>query len=510
MSIHKLHLSVFRFDAKKDYNPFYEKCDFDYEENFLLSKILGSLSLRDFEYDKDIALKINGIAVFDDLKVDDLVERFGKEWILEPISIKYAFKDLLIDKQAVLSFYSAFFQAGDFLTSTEKAEFLKFININFISPQRNPDYYGDGFFLYVRWLFGRHPKEAKRLLKSIADAKNGVMNFVSVKRFVHPENDAIDKEIFEIQKMLTQASKCPFAGNEWSSFSRDIDSKYYFPSNQNSQKATKKPTYAIFNGYEKGWNFEPLIISARELLGKIGLETLDLNFCFDGGYWGHFCDYEKFLFANAYNMALAHKNGAILLLCDEDAYANAAYAKKILNSDDALVESINEKLKEYALSYDRNIEIKYLNEMIVNEFIWNVAQGFNGFGTVLFAGSFSSAVGKLCYDGFFEKISLKRYQTTFQNESYAHLFEVNRVSALKQSGAIRYEAIDCGIDFLLSASMGQFEMFDTYSKKASKLYERDFDPVPTLFLPQLVLISMGEKDYRKIGLHLHKNKVNFI
>ncbi|PAF42490.1 DUF5644 domain-containing protein [Helicobacter sp. 11S02596-1] len=521
MSIHKLHLSVFRFDAKRDYNPAYEKCDFEYDPESLLSNVLESLPLRDLAYDKTIALKINQIAVFEDLSVSDLVVRFGKEWVLEPISIKYAFKDLCIDKQAVLGFYQRFLDGGDFLSATEKAELTKFLNINFISPQRNPDYFGDGFFLYVKWLFMRHPKEAKRLLESIAEPKNGVMNFVSVKHFVYPESDGIDKEIFEIQKMLTQASKCPFAGNSWSKFSQNVDSKYQFAPALPPQKSSEL-TYAIFNGYEKGWNTAPLLRSAKILLEKMGLKTLDLHFCFDGGYWGRLCDLEKFLLANAYNLALAQHNGAVLLCCDEDAYINALYAKKILDSDESadqqVLESINKKLKSYGLSYERtssnNAGVKYLNEMIANELKYDVIQSFEGFETLLFHGSLfgfsSDGIDKICYDEMFKKISLKHHQASVQNESYAHLFDVFKPSALKQSGAIYYEAIDLGVDFLLTTSLGQFEMLDTHAKKASKAYRRDFDSTPTLFLSELVLLAMGERDSQKIGLHLHKNRVGFI
>ncbi|PAF41457.1 DUF5644 domain-containing protein [Helicobacter sp. 11S03491-1] len=509
MSIHKLELSVFRFEAQKSYSPIYEKCTQDYRENFTLLDVLKNLPLKDFQYDPNIALKINNIAIFKDIGILELVQRFGKEWVIEPISTKYAYKDLLIDKNAVLSFYDSFMQSGDFLTQSEKTELTRFIYINFISPQRNPDYFGDGFFLYVKWLLMRHPNDAKRLIQSIADCKNGVMNFVSVAKFVYPENNQIDSEIFELQKMLTQASKCPLAQNNWIKFVKNIESKYNFPSQNNLENSLENSSkYALFNGYDKSWNFKPLLISTASLLEKFHKSVLPLEFCYDGGYWGRFCDEEKFLFANAYNMALAYKNNAILLLCEEDAYANIMYAKSIIDADNALRDTLNKKLKQFHLVYDCKVVIESLNQMLANEVDWDVIQSFKDFGTVVFEGSFYAH--KICYKKLFEKISLKKYQTTIQNECYAHLFEVNQHSALEQSGRIRYEAIDLGIDFLVSTSMGQFEMFDTYSKKASKQYKRDFDSMPTLFLSQIVLIAMGEKDFKKLGLHLHKNKVTFI
>ncbi|PAF48164.1 hypothetical protein BKH46_02330 [Helicobacter sp. 12S02634-8] len=512
MSVCKLALSVFRFDAQKDYNPFYEKCVFEYQDNTLLSEVLQALPLRDLSYDTSIALKINNIAVFSNRTITELVGRFGKEWVLEPISIRYALKDLLINSQEALNFYRSFMKSGEFLTSKEKAELSKFININFISPQKNPDYFGDGFFLYVKWLFTRHPNQIKRLLESVSDPKNGVMNFVSVADFVYPKDESIDQEIFGMQKMLTQVSKCPFAGSGWVDFSKDIQNKFQFPTTAPTIEPIKAQngTYALFSGYDKKWNFEPLLISAAAWLEKMGLMGVRLDFCYDGGYWGSFCDPEKFLLANAYNMALAHKNNTTLLLCDRDAYANVLQAKKTLDTDQSLRDKINQSLARYGLVYEENIQIAYLNALIADTLQWEVSQSFDGFSTIFFKGSSKLEEQEVCYGEIFKKIALKRYEMPLQNESYAHLFAVNPDSALKQSGAILYEGIDRGVDFIMSASMGQFEVFDTHAKKTAKLYKRDLIPTPTLFLPQVVLLALGEKDLKKIGLHLHKNKVNFI
>ncbi|PAF53126.1 hypothetical protein BKH42_07495 [Helicobacter sp. 13S00482-2] len=508
MSINKLELNVFRFDADKDYGATYEKCTLEYRKDFTLKNILELLPLRNFQYDKNISLKINGISVFDDANVIDLVRHFGSEWVIEPISTKYAYKDLLIDKKSAMNFYHNFFATATFLTQSEKNEFNKFININFISPQKNPDYFGDGFFLYVKWLLSRYPNEAKRLLESIADIKNGVMNFVSVKDFIYPKNDQIDKEIFELQAMLTQISRCPISGNTWAKLGKEIESRYIFSPLDKIQDASR--AYALFDGYAKGVNFEPLLIASSTLLEKNNKKTIRMKFCYDGGYWGRFCDPRKFLIANAYNMALAHKNNAILLFCEEDAYCNALYAKNILDKSAQTIQSINEELKKYDLVYDCGIELKYLNKMIIDAFHINFSKVFCGFSTISYSGSLCCDESEICVERFFDKISLKGIQTIFQKECYYHLLDINEPSSLEQSAVIRYEGIDLGIDFLCTLSMGGFEMFDTHAKKSSRVYKRDFDITPVLFLPQIALLGMGEKDLKKIGLHLHKNKVSFI
>lgn len=512
MSIHRIELNVFRFDAKRDFTPVYEKCEIEYKQDFKLSDILKSIPLFEFEYEEYIALKLNKIAIFEDLLVSDLVEEFGKNWILDPISLKYAYKDLKIDRDSALKFYSRFFESAKFLSVSEKNELIKYININFISPQKNPEYFGDGFFLYSKWLLNRYPNEAKKFLNSIGDQKNGIMNFVSVKNFIYPRSDRIDMEIFELQKMLTQGSKCPISGSKWVKLAKKINKKYKFSSLQAEIKNTdNKHIYTIFNGYDKEQNSAPLLISSKNLLERLNKEVLELKFCFDGGYWGRFGDEENFFFANAYNLALAYKNNATLVFAEEDSYTNAMYAKKELDSNAKLLENINKKLEIYHLNYSSSTKIEYLNKMIIENLSEDeIRQNFDGFSTIIFNGSFAFEAQKVCYKDFFEKISLKRHSGIFKKECYYHLKEISNDSALFQSGAIRYEGIDLGCDFLVSLSQGQFEMFDTYSKKASKKYRRDFDPTPVLFLSQIALIALGEKDSRKLGIDLHKNKITFI
>ncbi|OOP76763.1 hypothetical protein B0X28_07335, partial [Helicobacter pylori] len=113
-------------------------------------------------------------------------------------------------------------------------------------------------------------------------------------------------------------------------------------------------------------------------------------------------------------------------------------------------------------------------------------------------------------DHFFNKIRLKapHFLESFQN--YAPLLEVNEVSGLLQCAHLRYLGIDLGADFLIVHSLGLFHAFENLSLKASKVYKRDNDNTPTLLLPQIALMAMGEKDKQALGLDTHYHKVTFI
>ncbi|AFI06200.1 DUF5644 domain-containing protein [Helicobacter cetorum] len=495
MSVLKLHLKVFRFETNKDYNPAYVSYFLEYQEEQYLLDILKQL--KGVSYSENIALKINQIAVFEDAKVSDLVVFFGKEWVLEPLSKRYALKDLIIDEQEVLKNYEDFFKEIPYTTKGEKEELEKFIQINFINPQTNPKYLGDGFFLYVKWLMKRYPSQQNKLLEIISKAESGVMNFLSVANYLYKHDDNIDHEIYELQEMLTNSKIKP-----WQDFSKNLLSLYQY--NPNPIKTPNPPkTCALFNAYAKHLNAQSLLKSSKLYLEKMGQKIVELPFCYDGGYYGKIVNTREFLIACAYNLALAKANGVSLVFCEEDAYLNILHAKEILDNNTELISSINEELKKYKLVYEKGVEAIYLNEW-VNEFLaWELKSPFDGFSSVAFSRTQKS-------DNFFNKIHLKTPMLLEANQNYAPILEINQESALSQCANLRYLGIDLGVDFLITHSLGLFDAFERLGKQASKFYKRDHDSTPTLFLVQVVLMAMGEKNKEALGLDSHHHKVTFI
>ncbi|WP_120945735.1 DUF5644 domain-containing protein [Helicobacter labacensis] len=499
MSVLRLHIKVFRFDALKDYNPSYQLAQVEYTPSWRLSDVLAHIPLQDFSYDRaHLGVRLNQVAVFEDALVPDLIAQFGREWVLEPLSLKYARHDLRMDEQAILRDYQRFLHSAPFLTQEEREELARYTNINFIQPHYPEGYYGDGFFLYVKWLIGRYPHRAKTLLQSIADAKYGVMGFVSPKPYLYPPSDRIEEEIYDLQKWLIQASNCPIANNTWARLGKDLQAKYQFKTPHLCQD---QGDFLLFNGYEKAYNSAPLLQSAKALLTRLNLRVLEAECCFDGGYWGRLGDLEQFLSANAYNLALAQKMGVPLLLCDHDAYTNALYAKELLE-DEALKEKVNQNLAPYGLEYQQ-ANLVYLNAYLL-ENTPTPTNLFTEFSSVLFAPDCSD------YGAIFKTLKLTYHAPLFAKQSLTHLLDTNASLALERFGALRYEAIDLGADFLLTTSLSQFHMLDTMAKKASKAHSRDHDSTSVLFLAQLVLLGMGELDPQILGLHTHQQPFVFL
>lgn len=75
----------------------------------------------------------------------------------------------------------------------------------------------------------------------------------------------------------------------------------------------------------------------------------------------------------------------------------------------------------------------------------------------------------------------------FYRECYDYLLLTNKELALKLASNLYYEMVDSGIDFILSINIGNFELFDTYSKDIKKYAKRDDQNLPILFIPQILL-----------------------
>lgn len=210
----KVQLEVFAFEAGVDYLPYYKKLSFQVKSNQTLRDLLIFLSQEISGYACDIehlALRINGIAIFENLEMIDLTQRFGNEWQIEPISTYYAYKDLLVDKKALRKKYDTFFAWADFLSVEEREELDKYLLLNLITPMSNDEYLGDGFFLYLKWLLARHPEKLGKILEWVIEPQSGVLNFVSLADMVYPRGTALDEEIWEFIELVLGAKHKQFS-----------------------------------------------------------------------------------------------------------------------------------------------------------------------------------------------------------------------------------------------------------------------------------------------------------
>lgn len=231
----KLHLSIFSFDSRIDFQNGYVRQELYCKEHDTLKDILQSVDERYFGYqefgvDLDfIHCRINGYAIFGNLAMKEIVSKLGCQLEIEPLSKRYAKKDLLLDLDIAFAKYSDFFYEMDFIAPSEKDELKKYLLINFIVPCHDDTYCGDGFLLYIKWLLLRYPIYKDKLLRFIACKDGNIFQHISTASFMLPHNRAIDTQIESLQSMLL-APTCKH--KKWLTLGSYIASQYNFRCNE--------------------------------------------------------------------------------------------------------------------------------------------------------------------------------------------------------------------------------------------------------------------------------------
>ena len=106
----KVNFKVFRFNADEDYLPYYENYDMEVTSEEVVLDILNRIKWDhdgSFSYRRSCrhgicgacAIKVNGRSTLACKEsMNDMVALFGNELVIEPLSIKRAVKDMIIDK----------------------------------------------------------------------------------------------------------------------------------------------------------------------------------------------------------------------------------------------------------------------------------------------------------------------------------------------------------------------------------------------------------------------------
>ena len=110
MTTQKVNFKVFRFNADKDYLPYYENYDMEVTSEEVVLDILNRIKWDhdgSFSYRRSCrhgicgacAIKVNGRSTLACKEsMNTMIEYFGNELVIEPLSTKRAIKDMIIDK----------------------------------------------------------------------------------------------------------------------------------------------------------------------------------------------------------------------------------------------------------------------------------------------------------------------------------------------------------------------------------------------------------------------------
>ena len=200
----QLEISLFKFDYKSDYLPYYKKYFLPIKEEKTLLDILNTIDKEaSFGYEKslDFGVVLNGLYTDLSISIKEIVDDFGTEVIIEPLSIKRASKDLLIDTKD----FEEKLRLLDFIIDEEdKKEYLSYKNLYYASNTLNfeDNYFGDALFLLASNLIIKHKEYKEKILEAITCTNNGVILHTNLSNRIYNYDVSKESTINNLKKEL--------------------------------------------------------------------------------------------------------------------------------------------------------------------------------------------------------------------------------------------------------------------------------------------------------------------
>lgn len=227
----------------------------------------------------------------------------------------------------------------------------------------------------------------------------------------------------------------------------------------------------------------------------------------------------KFIEHNAYNLALASKEGGAIVCAENSGFVSLQLTRETLLNDAHLRESVLSKLSQKGLELNFETEILTLESFLLKEVGLEKLSGlvkypFSAFYVASFLGTAFCQARKFTDMSTNEKLLnlVNAKKISFSTVYESNGFEVYDTSALlaKQFAAkAMLDMFDNAADFILVDDVRSFIMFDFYQKECEKVAGREIG-LSVLTLSQLLLLAFGITDKAKLGLDKHKVPVTLI
>ena len=173
-----LELRIFRFDKNHDYESYYKPYVYGNYEDFatlyaLLLRVQEDDIYFEFEKNSSAFIRLNRQLVPLSSPVKQLVRDVGLEWVIEPLSTKRAFKDLLFDKGDFWEKFAPLSQWADAADKRLYAQCERFYYGSEILPH-HPDFMGDAAIYLAHKLIQKNPAAKDAILNLLADKERGI------------------------------------------------------------------------------------------------------------------------------------------------------------------------------------------------------------------------------------------------------------------------------------------------------------------------------------------------
>lgn len=200
----KLEVSLFRFDYKSDYLPYYTKNFLKIKNEKTLLDILNTINEEhpfSYKNSENFCLVVNGFYTKASTSIEHLVKELGNDLIIEPVSIRRACNDLEIndeDFQEKLELFKDFTSQEDILKYQQYK--LYFYASNTFSIEY--DYIGDALILLAYDLIQKNNSNEKAILKILASQEIGTQFHTSLENRVFNFDVEIENKIDFIRKKI--------------------------------------------------------------------------------------------------------------------------------------------------------------------------------------------------------------------------------------------------------------------------------------------------------------------
>lgn len=206
-----VEIIVFRFNARFDYLSSYKPYVIQVKKDQTLLEMLMAVKERDPLFICDLE-RVDGVRLCGwgarlDVKAVDIVSRFGKSFVVEPLDTKRAVLDLEIDS----SDFDAKLSLFDDITSEDARLYNQYKIAHYLSPMRelNPDYLGEAVFMLADWRIRNSRGDISDILRRICDEKNGIFSFCSLHRSLLSGAHAIALNVRTLQEMAIELGVAP-------------------------------------------------------------------------------------------------------------------------------------------------------------------------------------------------------------------------------------------------------------------------------------------------------------
>ncbi|PPK58529.1 succinate dehydrogenase/fumarate reductase-like Fe-S protein [Malaciobacter marinus] len=201
----KLEVSLFKFDYKSDYLPYYKKYHLKIENEITLLDLLNSINEKEnFSYEScdSFLVKVNNIFTSCEVNLMELVNKVGNEITIEPISTKRCMNDLIINED---DFYSKLSLLEKFISKTDIKRYEDYKIYYYASNTLNfeKDYIGDAILLLANDLINENSKNKEEILNIIKTCEFGIQYHTSLENRVFNIDKNIEKIILNLKNLLS-------------------------------------------------------------------------------------------------------------------------------------------------------------------------------------------------------------------------------------------------------------------------------------------------------------------